>query len=383
MKEKDISVYISKIERTKKYSQEQLQLIETDLQYGLDITDVERYCKPEYDYSQMKVYSKCLRSGFPDDIIAVICKDGLSGQQMTVTLEYFEKGVSIETVKQIADGSLTAANMQKEYLGVLEKLDEAQKVARQEPEYVKSLMEEIRNVVDKIDYQEKRYDALNEKLVELESVKRDGQEKKKLEAEIKEKDQLLNSQQDSINQANVALARLRKENEELKEGLKRMDKQQGTAEKETGQIRKPESSQGINSRVTDKADGPEWSRRKTEAASEAENGDYSAFLAGYQVVITDRTGNAIANIPIEKRKQKKSAAAHIFSRIGNKKKPRQDIIRQVISGELEKEQLVQIRIAMERGLSEQQLTELINSGVSAEQMEEIIEIAVLENSMDG
>jgi len=34
-------------------------------------------------------------------------------------------------------------------------------------------------------------------------------------------------------------------------------------------------------------------------------------------------------------------------------------------------------------LSEQQLTELINSGVSAEQMEEIIEIAVLENSMDG
>ena len=44
-------------------------------------------------------------------------------------------------------------------------------------------------------------------------------------------------------------------------------------------------------------------------------------------------------------------------------------------------QLVQIKSAIEKGLTEGQLVELINNNVSAEKMKEIIEIAVLENSM--
>lgn len=44
-------------------------------------------------------------------------------------------------------------------------------------------------------------------------------------------------------------------------------------------------------------------------------------------------------------------------------------------------QLVQIKSAIEKGLTESQLVELINNNISAEKMKEIIEIAVLENSM--
>jgi hypothetical protein len=36
---------------------------------------------------------------------------------------------------------------------------------------------------------------------------------------------------------------------------------------------------------------------------------------------------------------------------------------------------------MQKGLTESQLVELINNNISAEKMKEIIEIAVLENSM--
>ena len=42
-------------------------------------------------------------------------------------------------------------------------------------------------------------------------------------------------------------------------------------------------------------------------------------------------------------------------------------------------QLVQIRSAIEKGLSEEQLLVLINNQIPAEQMEEIINIAVFEN----
>ncbi|MDD3417099.1 MAG: hypothetical protein PHY47_24410 [Lachnospiraceae bacterium] len=52
------------------------------------------------------------------------------------------------------------------------------------------------------------------------------------------------------------------------------------------------------------------------------------------------------------------------------------------SGDLVPAQLIQIKSGIEKGLTEGQLVELINNNVSAEKMKEIIEIAVLENSMN-
>ena len=53
----------------------------------------------------------------------------------------------------------------------------------------------------------------------------------------------------------------------------------------------------------------------------------------------------------------------------------------LISGNLVPDQLVQIKIAIERGLTEGQLVELINNNLAPDRMKEIIEIAVLENSI--
>ena len=55
----------------------------------------------------------------------------------------------------------------------------------------------------------------------------------------------------------------------------------------------------------------------------------------------------------------------------------------VIAGELDINQLVQIKRAIEKGLTERQLEDIINSRVPADRMKEIVEIAELENSMQG
>ena len=73
--------------------------------------------------------------------------------------------------------------------------------------------------------------------------------------------------------------------------------------------------------------------------------------------------------------------ASLFARLSFKKKSRADIVKLVVSGDLVPAQLVQIKSAIEKGLTESQLVELINNNISAEKMKEIIEIAVLENSM--
>ena len=103
----------------------------------------------------------------------------------------------------------------------------------------------------------------------------------------------------------------------------------------------------------------------------------------YQIPVVDGTGNVVQRLPIERsaRKSSNSRVASLFARLSFKKKSRADIVKLVASGDLVPAQLVQIKSAIEKGLTESQLVELINNNISADKMKEIIEIAVLENSM--
>ena len=103
----------------------------------------------------------------------------------------------------------------------------------------------------------------------------------------------------------------------------------------------------------------------------------------YQIPVVDGTGNVVQRLPIERsvRKSSNNGVASLFARLSFKKKSRADIVKLVASGDLVPAQLVQIKSAIEKGLTESQLVELINNNISAEKMKEIIEIAVLENSM--
>lgn len=56
-----------------------------------------------------------------------------------------------------------------------------------------------------------------------------------------------------------------------------------------------------------------------------------------------------------------------------------DLVRLVTENELSAQQLVQIRLAIEKGLTEEQLKVLIHKKPPAEQMAEIIQIAIYEN----
>lgn len=88
-------------------------------------------------------------------------------------------------------------------------------------------------------------------------------------------------------------------------------------------------------------------------------------------------------VPVERTvpKKNRSVLTSMFSKICLKKKA--DIVKLVAEKGLEPGQLVQIRNAIEKGLTEQQLMVLINRQIPAEQMEEIINIAVYENRQKG
>ena len=107
-----------------------------------------------------------------------------------------------------------------------------------------------------------------------------------------------------------------------------------------------------------------------------------AMPAYCNVPVMDAGGNVIQTVVVEKETKKSTnALIQIISKLLFKKKSRQDIVKLVASRELEPSQLVQIRNAIEKGLSEDQLLELIHSKASAEQMQGVIEIAISINSL--
>ncbi len=365
----DLKAYLGRLKQNPKYTGEILKLIEDDLRFGLTKEETEEYSNGRYDYRQMCVYSKCLRNGYSKEEKAAILKEGLSGEQMAVALEFYEKGVPMDTITGvISSAENTAYTMKRLFSQVLCRIKEAEPVSGQDTAYAKELMEQIREVVEKISCQEKRYDALNEKLKEIGTAGQDAQIQNNLLAQLSEKDKMLEKQQNELNEARVQIAKLHGEIEAVRKERKALEEQVKNAVRE-------EPGTAAEPREAEKEKKPE-----AKAESSAPGMLESALYPGieYHAAVVDRDGNIIRFVPVE-RKDRGSVMSSMFSRLFLKKKT--DIVKLLAEKDLSPEQLVQVRSAIEKGLSEKQLLVLINSKIPAEQMEEIINIAVYENRM--
>ena len=370
----DIKAHLNNLRKNPKFTEEMLKLVESDLQYGLTIAETEIYTAKRLDYAQMKVYSACLRNGYPKNVRECITKEGLTGEQMAVALEFYEKGVPIETVAEVIENSgQTAFMMKKLFQNVMEKLLEAGKAAKEQGGYAEELLEQIKAVVEKIEFQEKRYDALNEKIKELKTAGQDAEIQNNLLAQLSEKDGLLEKQQNELNDARATIARLRNEMDSIKKEREALEKRTEELEKEVA-VR--------NSRAETELEKTSEPVKETvqQAEEKREVPLYPQIQgAGYNVAVMNEKGQIVSVLPVERMERKKEnrTVTNFFSRLAFKKKI--DIVKLVAENDLEPKQLVQIRSGIEKGLSEEQLLVLINNQIPAEQMEEIINIAVYEN----
>lgn len=380
----DLKAHMNNLRKNPKFTEEILKLVEADLQYGLTIEETELYTSRRFDYAQMKVYSACLRNGYPEDVRDCITRDGLTGEQMAVALEFYEKGVPLKTVAEVTENSShTAFMMKKLFQSIVSKVQAADEAVQEQDDYAKELLEQIKSVVEKIEFQEKRYDALNERLKELQTAGQDTKIQNNLlnqlaekDSMIAEKDSMLEKQQDELNEARGTIARLRNEMDAIRKERDRLEKRTEEIEKETA-TKSNNTTTESEVAVTDKN---EEVKSMVQAEVKKEVPIIPSFPgAYYNVAVVDENGKVVSFMPVERmeRKREKSTVSALFSRFAFKKKI--DIVKLVAEKDLEPKQLVQIRSAIEKGLSEDQLLVLINNQIPAEQMEEIINIAVFEN----
>ena len=378
----DLKAHMNNLRKNPKFTEEILKLVESDLQYGLTIEETEMYTSKRFDFAQMKVYSSCLRNEYPDDVRDCITREGLTGEQMAVALEFYEKGVPLKTIAEVTENSShTAFTMKKLFQSIVSKVQAADESVQAQDDYAKELLEQIKSVVEKIEFQEKRYDALNEKLKELQTAGQDAKIQNNLLNQFAEKDSMLEKQQNELNEARGTIARLRNEMDAIRKEKDRLEKRTEEMEREAA-VRGSETKQEPEKEVMDKKEmvqGMEQAEIK-QVEKKQEAPVFPTFPGvGYNVAVVDGNGKIVSFMPVERmeRKKEKSSVSALFSRLAFKKKI--DIVKLVAEKDLEPKQLVQIRSAIEKGLSEEQLLVLINNQIPAEQMEEIINIAVYEN----
>lgn len=372
--------------RNKHFSEDTIALVKSDYEYGLKEEEISLYLNKSYDIEQMKILSECLHKDVPKDMIDIIKNTKYSVHQMQVSLEFYEKGVPVQTIKEVMDKGEKPITMRRLYEEVLEQLNKVKKQIPEESEYVKALISQMDEVVAKINHQNERYDALNKKLSEIETSKDDEGVRERLVKENQDKDALINSQQNELNKASSTIARLRDDIEKKDKEMKRMGDRIESLEdkiisvatenkKEAESKAEPQESQSVSQADKKMVD--------TVAVPQNMQAVANGIPVYYQIPVVDGTGNVVQRLPIERsvRKSSNSGVVSLFARLSFKKKSRADIVKLVASGDLVPAQLVQIKSAIEKGLTESQLVELINNNISAEKMKEIIEIAVLENSM--
>lgn len=372
--------------RNKHFSEDTIALVKSDYEYGLKEEEIGLYLNKSYDIEQMKILSECLHKDVSKDVIDIIKNTKYSVHQMQVSLEFYEKGVPVQTIKEVMDKGEKPITMRRLYEEVLEQLNKVKEQIPEESEYVKALISQMDEVVEKINHQNERYDALNKKLSEIETSKDDEEVRERLVKENQDKDALINSQQNELNKASSTIARLRDDIEKKDKEMKRMGDRIESLEdkiisvatenkKEAESKAEPQESQSVSQADKKMVD--------TVAVPQNMQAVANGIPVYYQIPVVDGSGNVVQRLPIERsvRKSCNSGVASLFARLSFKKKSRADIVKLVASGDLVPAQLVQIKSAIEKGLTEPQLVELINNNISAEKMKEIIEIAVLENSM--
>lgn len=384
---------LKEIKNANRFDDDVYLLVEEDLTFGLEKDQIDLYLKKNFKLSQMKVLSSYLRKGIDVEFVELVANHPeLTGYQVQVALDFFQKGVPIATIESSVGNKSNVAEMKELFQSVLEKAKAARVGAEDAPAYVKEMMEQMAASIEKIQYQEQRYDELNKKLTIFESTKRDEEVRDNLLQKYNDAEAIMDSQQTKLNQANSTISRLREQVTDKEKEMKRMQTRIDTLEdKLLVRADKPEKDTLVVAKNATVDSEPENTTVKEEKQA-APNitapipdmfPGSNAIPVYYQMPVVDAQGRMVQRVPVEKTMRKsETGVAALIGRLGFKKKSRQDIVKLVASGDLVPAQLIQIKTGMERGLTEGQLVELINNNVSAEKMKEIIEIAVLENSMD-
>lgn len=366
------------------YKQDMSDIIAGDLASGVSEDELSLYVGKKLSIRKVVVMSQCLRNKYSKEVIDIICDSRLSEYQMEVALKAYKSIGTVEGLKKALEETgyvpdrvkITANKVDKKRSDlpvkddIIETPDEAAKI--KEEESARKDQAEIQRLIDVLAERERELEAkqneLNKAIAQTKSLNKElsnkNEEIERLREDISELQKETRKKGDALEAAHKAISELKKSDTEVSQKEPVLEKKQDRVEDNA-------VSAANNSTIA-------FIKKQLEEDARMRNVVpiyYTVPVVGYKGSVVDRV--------LFDRTEKKSekGIAGLFSRLCCKKKSRADIVKLLSTGNLTTGQLSMIKIAIESKLTEGQLLGLINNNLEPEKMREIIEIAVLENSL--
>lgn len=389
--------FLDKVLLNSRYSEEVKALVRSDVEHGLTEEQIAGYYKNDWQIEKMKIYSQCLRNGYEKEVIDVFTQDGISWEILKVGLEFYERRVPIDTVEELMYEMESPMEMRKSLEHYLNSLETAKENIEVAPDYVQKRFEQLEESIKGLLVAQTRYDELSQKLEELKTEKLDRelearlmQENNQLNGQIIEQQEKLNKGEQKILELDNLLKQKDEEVKALKKQIADLTEENQSKDEQmadmAGKVEKMKSEAEMIAKAQQDIAAPKMDEVNKFTHSVEDGYTTQQTIKGgvpvyYQVPVMDN-GRLVERVQVERTERKTGGMAAILGKICFKKKSRQDIVRLVSSGDLNAEQLEQIKVGMEKGLTESQLEQLINNNLSPERMAKVIAIAELDNKMN-
>lgn len=365
------------------YKQDMSEIIAGDLASGVAEDELSLYVGKKLSIRKVVVMSQCLRNKYSKEVIDIICDSRLSEYQMEVALKAYKSIGTVDGLKKALEETgyvpdrvkITANKVDKKRSDLpvkddlIETPDEAEKIKE---EAARKEQAEIQRLIDELAERERELEAkqneLNKAIAQTKSLNKElsskNEEIERLKEGISELQKETRKKGDALEAAHKAISELKKSDTEVSQ-------KESVSEKKQDMVEDNAVSTGNDSTIA-------FIKNQLEEDARMRNVVpiyYTVPVVGYKGSVVDR----VSFDRTEKKSEK--GIAGLFLRLCCKKKSRADIVKLLSTGNLTTAQLSMIKIAIESKLTEGQLLGLINNNLEPDKMREIIEIAVLENSL--
>lgn len=386
----DVSSAIKKW-RSQGFPKEMIELARNDMaEYGMPFKQVSIYMDVKLSAGQAEQLSQALRNEVNEDFVRHLAEGGYSAEQIKTILR-FTSEVPVDVIEKNVTSDMKAHAISKALQAVKDSLAEAKQAVPEENEKVKEVLDSISEQLSALSQNAELIEKVSKKLDEMpktesvdeESIRKEYEEKleqmqeenqsvsklresmdQEMDEYRKQKNQILDERDDALRESR----NLRKEMGEMKRTIGELEKQ--IKERNSRELERQLLNQTYQ---TQSVENVERAVPVNEGVAE-EKKTTPGWQAGYQAVVPNRYGGTQI-VQIEHIRKK--GPEHLLALAGKKcfrSKAKYNLIQQMKEADLSKSQMEQIQVAIESGLTDTEVSDIINSGFDVEEMAQAIQI---------
>lgn len=374
-----------------------LKLAKEDLELGYPQELVALYAEKEWPMERCKKFSSIMRADSDGELLRMLADGGFNSYQMQMLANFYEKGVPVAQLRDVGAKNLTVYDMEQALKRVYQANREAETEKAGESPEEKNLQEKIASLTEELRQSEKelekqqetanrraaenaelrtRADGLEKQVKELEQEKSGYDSEKR--AILEERDRFYCQNQTLMEEKGRLIADLeevQKEKDGMGQRLKEMENNALAEKVKSGTQTAGQPSDTGQPPISGEP-GITADRQGAALNNNAEDSAGNDYLAA----IRGRNGEKYL-VPVERSVRRKPDGLKAFAEklLG---RGRQDsgLIRQLTGKGLNPAQMEQVRMAVQAGLTGQEIADLIDSGFSADEMAQAVEIVLAEKA---